>query len=159
MISDLSFLYSGKPLLSNEYLRIYVLFKGHCSAISPLLRHADLQTVLRWAHRVLQQGHPRPHHEQLLLDPRHIHRQGPRARHGNKDCFQNIQFQAEFIAHQRRPPTAEEIEYMRFYDHPGYIHPGIRTSDPRVNTRQYHVFYQWVSFLLFIQVSKNYVLL
>ena len=48
---------------------------------------------------------------------------------------------------------------MRFYDHPGYIHPGIRTSDPRVNTRQYHVFYQWVSFLLFIQVSKNYVLL
>ena len=42
---------------------------------------------------------------------------------------------------------------MRFYDHPGYIHPGIRTSDPRVNTRNYHVFYQWVSFVLFIQVT------
>ena len=30
---------------------------------------------------------------------------------------------------QRRPPTQEEMEHMAFYDHPGYIHPGIRCVD------------------------------
>ena len=79
---------------------------------------------------------------------------------------------------QRRPPTQEEMEHMAFYDHPGYIHPGIRcvdiyrytyiistnyldilfchisrTSDPTRNKRQYYVFYQWVCFVIFIQVS------
>ena len=52
---------------------------------------------------------------------------------------------------QRREPTAEEREHMRFYDHPGMIHPGIRTHDPSRNRKQYYVFYQWVCFVLFLQ--------
>ena len=52
---------------------------------------------------------------------------------------------------QRREPTAEEMEYMRVYDHPGMIHPGIRTHDPSRNRKQYYVFYQWVCFVLFLQ--------
>ena len=40
---------------------------------------------------------------------------------------------------------------MRFYDHPGMIHPGIRTHDPSKNRKQYYVFYQWVCFVLFLQ--------
>ena len=40
---------------------------------------------------------------------------------------------------------------MRYYDHPGMIHPGIKTHDPSRNRKQYYVFYQWVCFVLFLQ--------
>ena len=48
---------------------------------------------------------------------------------------------------------------MKFYDHPGMIHPGVRTYDPNRNKKQYYVFYQWVCFVLFLQVSSNNALL
>ena len=44
---------------------------------------------------------------------------------------------------------------MERYDHDGSIYPGVRTSDDLVNERQYHIFYQWVSFVLMLQVNKR----
>ena len=54
---------------------------------------------------------------------------------------------------KRRPPTQEEQEHLDFFFHNGEIHPGVATSNKDVNQRQYYVFYQWVCFVIFIQVQ------
>jgi len=50
-----------------------------------------------------------------------------------------------------RPPTQAEKEQMTARHHFGFAHPGIQTSDPNRNRRQYYTFYQWVAFVLFLQ--------
>ena len=52
-----------------------------------------------------------------------------------------------------RPPSQEELDQMTEYGIYGFAHPGMQTSDPSVNERQYYYFYQWVSFVLFLQVT------
>jgi len=70
----------------------------------------------------------------------------------NTYCWTHGTYTIKDLEHfTRREPTAEEREHMRFYDHPGMIHPGIRTHDPSRNRKQYYVFYQWVCFVLFLQ--------
>ena len=57
---------------------------GHFSSLHPVFCDVDQQAVFRSAHRVSEPGHPWQHHQHLLLDTRHLHSQGPGARHGNK---------------------------------------------------------------------------
>ena len=39
--------------------------------------------------------------------------------------------------------------------HRGIVHPGIETSDPTKNQKIYHIFYQWVGFIIFLQVLQR----
>ena len=72
----------------------------------------------------------------------------------NTYCWTHGTYTVKALEHiTRRPPTEEEKKHLETYYHDGQIHPGIRTSDSKVNNRQYYVFYQWVCFVLFIQVS------
>jgi len=50
-----------------------------------------------------------------------------------------------------RAPTKAEKTQMTAWHHLGHAHPGIQTSDPSRNRRQYYRFYQWVAFVLFLQ--------
>ena len=52
-----------------------------------------------------------------------------------------------------RPPTQEELDQMAEFGHHGFAHPGMQTFDQTVNEKQYYYFYQWVSFVLFLQVA------
>ena len=54
-----------------------------------------------------------------------------------------------------RPPTQEELDEMTEFGHYGFAHPGMQTSDPTVNEKKYYYFYQWVSFVLFLQVMSG----
>ena len=56
-----------------------------------------------------------------------------------------------------RPPSQEELDQMREYGHYGFAHPGFKKFDPTVNKRQFYHFYQWVSFVLFLQVTLGLV--
>jgi len=55
-----------------------------------------------------------------------------------------------------RSPTDAESHYYQKMGHSGYSHKGIETPNPNVNERVYHVFYQWVGFLIFIQAILFY---
>ena len=52
-----------------------------------------------------------------------------------------------------RPPTQEEQQQMDEFGHFGWAHPGMQTYDPATTRKQYYYFYQWVSFILFLQVT------
>ena len=52
-----------------------------------------------------------------------------------------------------RPPTQEEQQQMDDFGHFGWAHPGMQTYDPATTRKQYYYFYQWVSFILFLQVT------
>ena len=55
-----------------------------------------------------------------------------------------------------RSPTAAENSYFDKMGHRGIAHPGIETPDPERNEKMYHVFYQWVGFIIFMQVEMIY---
>jgi len=70
----------------------------------------------------------------------------------NTYCWTHGTYTVKALEHiTRRPPTEDEKRHLETFYHDGQIHPGIRTSDPSVNKRQYYVFYQWVCFVIFIQ--------
>ena len=56
-----------------------------------------------------------------------------------------------------RPPTEAEKKQMTARHHFGFAHPGVQTSDPARNRRQYYTFYQWVAFVLFLQVWFDFL--
>ena len=55
----------------------------------------------------------------------------------------------------KRPASQEELEQMMEDGHRGSANPGVQTFNPSVNKRQFYYFYQWVSFVLFLQVKLS----
>ena len=53
------------------------------------------------------------------------------------------------------PPTALQRASNEKYGiaESGQPHPGVETFDPAVNRKVYHRFYQWVGFVICIQVT------
>ena len=76
----------------------------------------------------------------------------------NNYCWTHGTYTVKDMEHiTRRPPTEKEKQHMLKYDHPGYIYPGVRTAIDGVNTKEYHVFYQYVCFMVFVQGVLFYI--
>ena len=56
-----------------------------------------------------------------------------------------------------RDLTEAEKHYFAKMGHNGIAHPGIGTSNPNMNRKMYHVFYQWVGFIIFFQVCSFFM--
>jgi len=56
-----------------------------------------------------------------------------------------------------RDLTGAEKHYFAKMGHNGIAHPGIGTSNPNMNRKMYHVFYQWVGFIIFFQAILFYL--
>ena len=55
-----------------------------------------------------------------------------------------------------RPPTKEELDQMEEHGIFGFAQPGMQNFNPAINERKFYYFYQWVSFVLFLQVTLCY---
>jgi len=96
--------------------------------------------------------------KQYFGDPIDCYVQGVPASIVNTYCWVHGTFTIKrFDNVQVRSPTAAENSYFDKMGHRGIAHPGIETSDPTKNQKMYHVFYQWVGFIIFLQAILFYL--
>eukprot|EP00092_Neocalanus_flemingeri_P096400 GFUD01122713.1.p1 GENE.GFUD01122713.1~~GFUD01122713.1.p1 ORF type:complete len:450 (-),score=102.25 GFUD01122713.1:108-1271(-) len=96
--------------------------------------------------------------KQYFGDPIDCLVQGVPASIVNTYCWVHGTFTLRRFDHVKvRSPTAAENSYFDKMGHRGIVHPGIETSDPTKNQKIYHIFYQWVGFIIFLQAILFYL--